>query len=266
MLLTWYGTASLILQEGDTSIAFDPFCGMTRRTLGHPEASPQYDRRLCGVSDVFVTHGHLDHIYHIPWLYGGAAAAIHCTAAPGKTLARLGLSPEKIHLIGPGFSSSFGPFQITAYQGRHCVFDLPLLRRTIFSVRFWQDPLYLAKLLHIHFSCRENGEILFYEAACRGLRIQIMGSMNLDPDTSYPQDADILILPLQGRSDQDTYALELVERLRPRSIFLDHYDDTFPPLSGHVDISGFIQNVDKRFGIPCRPLELKKGITIHGKE
>lgn len=94
-----------------------------------------------------------------------------------------------------------------------------------------------------------------------------MGSMNLDSNTEYPTGADALVLPLQGRSDQDTYALALVERLKPKAVLLDHYDDAFPPLSSQVDTSGFVRNVQERYGIYCKPLrkECPVELPIHGQ-
>lgn len=263
MKLTWHGTAGLILQEEGTSIAFDPFLGLPTHPKRHPIPAVRDFRR---VPNVFATHGHLDHIYHIPALYRDIPVTVYCTRTPRKTLLRHGFSPRKIHEISPGWQGNFGPFAVTAWQGRHCVFDLPLLRHTILCTRFWRHPLHLLRVLSIHLTWRENGEILFYEVECKGTRIQIMGSMNLDPCVQYPTDADVLILPLQGRSDQDIYALEIVEQLRPRSILLDHYDNTFPPLTGHVDPAAFIQNVWTRFRIPCKPLKKHISIEINPSE
>lgn len=261
MQLTWYGTASLILQEGDTAIAFDPFCGLPVHAIAHPANPMPYEKDFRKIPYVFVTHGHLDHIYHIPQIYRDASVVVHCTSAPKRTLLKHGFPAGNIQEIAPGWCGKYGPFEITAYQSRHCVYDLPLLRHTIFCRRFWAHPVHLVRLLTTHILYREKGEILFYEIVCHGLRIQIMGSMNLDPDTEYPTGADMLILPLQGRSDQDIYALKLVKRLKPKSILLDHYDNTFPPLSDDIDTSGFICNVREQFGIPCQPL--KKGVTIY---
>lgn len=333
MKLIWYGTASLLLQAENTTIAFDPFCGMpeggfmTRhraaKTSGQTSGSRKVARRPIHAyrqaTDIFVTHGHFDHIYHIPAIYRNLPVTVYCTKTPRRTLLKHGFpkqryvsqahtfaapefpaaqkirritpflqrwtlvqkSPEnsprrghpetflqeqtsiqKIREIAPGWIGTVGPFTIRAYQGRHCRFDLPLLVNTVFCRRFWRHPLHLLHLLAADLTFPENGEILFYEVACQGQRIQIMGSMNLDADTEYPTGADVLILPLQGRSDQDTYALELVKRLKPKSILLDHYDDAFPPLTNDVDTSGFVRNVQAQLGIPCRPLEKYREIII----
>lgn len=264
MKLTWYGTAALLLEDGETKLAFDPFLGIPEGGLApakktslaarNPYMFPEYAKYLRQAREIFITHGHLDHILHLPLLYNGRRVQIHCTGAPRKTLLRHGMKKELLQQISPGFTGIYGPFTVRAFQGRHCRFDLPLLRRTVFCRRFFRYPLHLFRLLGANVLYPEKGEILFYEVSCRNLRIQIMGSMNLDPRVSYPTGADILILPLQGRSDQDTYALQFIRRLKPRAVLLDHYDNTFPPLTGEVDVSGFVRNVKTACFIPCAPL------------
>jgi hypothetical protein len=263
MELTWYGTAALLLQDGETTIAFDPFFGLPVPIPGQPAKLPPDAQDFQNVRHIFVTHGHLDHICQIPQLCAHTNRQIYCTAAPARTLEKHGVPAAQIQQIAPGDCFTIGSFQIRAWQGRHCVFDRPLLFHTICSRRFFRHPIHLFRLLKLHLTHRECGEILFYEVTCAGFRMQILGSMNLDTDTEYPTGADVLILPLQGRSDQDTYALTLVERLKPKSVWIDHYDNTFPPLSGQVDPSGFIRNVTQTFGIPCEPLSYKKGVFFH---
>jgi hypothetical protein len=274
--LTWYGTAGLLFQCGSTVIAFDPFYpmpvgGFSRRHA--PAARPNaavVHASSCSVagnayqkaSDVFVTHGHFDHIYQIPSIYRNCPVTVHCTKTPMKTLRKHGFPEEKLHEIAPRWTGTVGPFTLRAYQGRHCHFDWPLLRKTIFCRRFWRHPIHLLQLLSVHLRFPQKNEILFYELSCSGKRVQIMGSMNLDSDTCYPTGADVLILPLQGRSDQDSYALNIVKRLQPKSVLLDHYDDAFPPMSDTVDTSGFERNVRELFGISCIPLEIKKEIVL----
>jgi hypothetical protein len=91
----------------------------------------------------------------------------------------------------------------------------------------------------------ENGEMLFYEIKAEGKRIQIMGSMGMDPETDYPEGADLLIMALQGRADQDDYAMQFVKKLKPKEIMLYHIDDSFPPMSSEVDTLGFEINAKK---------------------
>ena len=69
--------------------------------------------------------------------------------------------------------------------------------------------------------------------------------MGMDPETEYPVGADLLIMALQGRSDQDDYAMQIVEKLKPKKIFLYHIDDSFPPMSSTVDTLGFEINAKK---------------------
>lgn len=277
MQLTWYGNASLVLQEEDTVIAFDPFSGIP--VTGFPDNARElpYTQEFRNAKNVFVTHGHFDHIYHIPRLYHDLEVTVYCTKTPYRTLCGKDVSTgnttgnstgntcnipcEKLCMIAPGWQGDIGPFHITAYQGRHCRFDMPLILRKLFSSRTWKHLAQFFRLFRLHAAYPENGEILFYEVACKGKRIQIMGSMNLDADTIYPTEADLLILPLQGRSDQNKYALQFVEKLKSKQVMLDHYDDAFAPLTDEIDTSGFVKNVRERFGIVCKPLQ--KGETIY---
>ena len=59
----------------------------------------------------------------------------------------------------------------------------------------------------------------------------LMGSMNLREDIDYPTDADLLILPYNGWEDNFPPAVWVIERLQPKRILLDHYDDSFPPIT-----------------------------------
>lgn len=262
LTLTWYGTAGLILRDGEHAIAFDPFCGLPIGQIKNPPQHLPNEAEYRSISDIFVTHGHFDHIYHIPRLFLGAAATIHCTATPCKTLVRNGFDRSRIDVISPSSVVTVGPFSVKAYQGRHCVFDIPIVLSTILRKGFFSDIDHLMRLIKLNRTYPENGEILFYEVECRGTRVQIMGSMNLDSATEYPTNADVLVLPLQGRSDQNVYALDLVKRLMPKSIILDHTDNSFPPMSDDIDASGFIKNVYDRFGIPCRQLCKSKETNI----
>ncbi len=264
MKIRWYGTAALLITEGGGALAFDPF-------LGIPEGDPEPERVRCEippelteVRDVFVTHGHFDHIIQIPALYAGGGAVIHATDTPCRTLISRGMSENQLDGIAPGWHDSVGGIGIRAFQGRHCVFDTPLVIRTL--LRFLRPGHFRhgLRLLKYNRNYPEEGEILFYELECRGRRLQIMGSMGLAPDESYPTGADLLILPYQGKSSPAGYAASLVERLRPRAVLLDHYDDSFPPMTAQVGTAEFESLLTEQYGIPCRAME--RGITYDMEE
>lgn len=261
MDITWYSAAGLILREGEAAIAFDPFFGMSVGcfTDKNPVPLPADDFRQ--VTDVFVTHGHVDHIYHLPQLCGLSSFRIHCTPAPRKTLLRRGVPSERIVPAAAGGTDIVAPFTVTAYQGRHCRFDLPIILKTVFRKGFFRHPVHLVRFLWTMVRFLEKGEILMYEVSWVGKRVQVLGSLGLDAGTDYPTGADILILPFQGRSDLETYALDIVRKLKPRSVLLDHYDDAFPPISDDIETQAFINILCQQERIPCRAME--KGQDIH---
>ena len=252
MTLTWMTTASLLLSDGDTVVAFDPFLPTAKRESDKEQERLQSYRDAAAV---FVTHGHFDHILSLPSIYADRAVPVYATKTPCQTLKDAGYPPECLRVISSGDTQSIGRFTITAYQSRHCRFDLPLIVKTVFSRRFFSALPQAAALQNLRHRYPENGETLFYEVQNGDKRVQIMGSMNLSSDISYPTKADCLVLPLQGRSDQDNYALQFVDRLQPKRILIDHHDDSFPPLSDNVDTSGFIRNVTHRFSVPCEELQ-----------
>lgn len=281
MRLTWYGTAALVLQEGDAEIAFDPFCGIPVRGYVHSKEKSHglshgdsellngkkidselpYEKELRRVKDVFITHGHFDHIYHIPRIYQDAPIRLRCTKTPGKTLKRKGILPEQIDEICPGMQVEVGPFTITAYPSRHCRFDLPLIVGTLLRPGLFRHPLHLLFLTGASFRYTEKGEILFYEVSCGGKRIQIMGSLNLLKEVEYPTGADLLVLPFQGRSDLEEYGLKIVQRLKPKKVVLDHYDDAFPPVSATIPTEQFEKLLWEQERIPCQAMV--KGADIY---
>lgn len=92
-----------------------------------------------------------------------------------------------------------------------------------------------------------KGEVLLWEIEAAGKRILHMGSLSLAPDVAYPQGVDLLTIPLQGRSDLNDFSMPILQRLKPRAIYLHHFDDTFPPVSSTVDYPSFVRKVQQEF-------------------
>lgn len=262
MRIKWYGTASLCFESAGRSLLIDPFGQLPIGRKAKADSLNYFASCYGGCENILVTHGHADHIAHFGNFFKDKPVKIYTTETPSRTLVHHGIKKEQLCTISPGWQGSVAGMTVKAFQGRHCRFDLPQICRVLFSREMWShigSALYIISLVCAY---PEHGESIFYEIEADSVRVQIMGSMNLDDRTDYPTGADVLILPLQGRSDQDTYALGFVERLRPKEVWLDHYDNAFPPLSGDVETGGFVRNTEEKFGIRCRPMIKGKWFEI----
>ena len=181
-----------------------------------------------------------------------------------QALRNHGVPTKQLDIITPGGYYTVGNFEITARQGRHCQFDALLVVRTVLRYLKPGNLRHGLRLLRCNKEYPENGEILFYELKSGGKRLQIMGSMGLDGDTEYPTGADLLILPYQGKSKPEQYAASLVERLRPKAVLLDHYDNSFPPMTSRIRTAQFEKLLREKYKIPCRAME--RGTTYDMEE
>ena len=92
--------------------------------------------------------------------------------------------------------------------------------------------------------CKEAKETVAYLIKAEGKTILLLGSLGLDEATIYPMDVDLLILPFQGASDLITPSLEIIEMIKPKRIMLDHFDNTFPPISKKISLIEFKKWMD----------------------
>ena len=248
MEIKWLGTASVLIKSKDAKIVTDPFPGIP--------ADPEAEAYMKEVDNILVSHGHFDHICAIKDIYPDKKINIYCTKTPKETLTRSGIDEKLINEISPGGSFETGDLKVDCFQGRHGVFDA----KTVLSaaVRIFTHPARGRRILKLHRSHPENGETLFFEITDGGSRLQIIGSPGLDERTVYPTGADALVLAYQGRADLEDTVMPFIKRLAPKKVFLDHYDDTFYPMSSDVDVRGIVKRVRDELGIPCVPLEKYK--------
>ena len=64
MKITWFGTATLAVEDGDTRLLLDPFTRMNKKLP-----------RLCigdftGYDYLLLSHGHFDHMMDVPAVFG----------------------------------------------------------------------------------------------------------------------------------------------------------------------------------------------------
>ncbi len=258
MKITWYGTASILLEVGDTSVMFDPYLKDLPKDYEPIELLENRKRAFLQQKTVFITHGHFDHLSSINELYNDKDCKIYLTKTPYRTLKREGFPTQKLQEISAGQEICLGDVKVRAIQGKHIEFIKKDLAKGFITPHppkvFCRG---LARTID-YLKYPESGEILFYEIEAEGKRLQIMGSADLAEGVKYPTGADLLILPHQGRKDIDEHNKKIVERLMPKRIVLDHYDDAFPPYSALIPVDDFCAEISKT--IPTQ--KLVEGQTI----
>lgn len=256
MKITWYGTASMIVEIDGCRIALDPFISRNSRLSG----IDHHD--LAGVKAVLVTHGHFDHAADIPSLLNDLSVPVYASVETAEALSsHPGFTYINLQGVEPGEIFEVEGLRITSYAASHVRFDTRLILRTIFRIlpELILRPRPLIKIISDFFKYPE-GRICAWEIKSGSKSILIFGSMGLDSEQSYPS-PDVLVLPLQGHSLIEQLALEAAKKIKPSIVMPHHFDDSFPPISSHIDMSAFKDMITKelpgvKFIIPCHRNEM----------
>ena len=256
MKITWYGTATVGITDGETKLLFDPFVRMNKRE----ETTPL--EGFTGFDAVLITHGHFDHLYSIPALAeADETVPVYCTRTPKRPLTSRGVPGDRIRLIEPGDELTFGAFKVRVWQFRHIIFD-PIYILTVVPQCVAQLPrLFWQAYMNKKFP--ENREIVAYEIEHGGKRIFLTGSFRDTPSVTYPKDVDLFILANGGSVFLPEKSAGFIDKYTPKTILVDHFDNAFPPVTRNVSVKRLQKRVNKehpeiRFIVPerCRETEI----------
>jgi L-ascorbate metabolism protein UlaG (beta-lactamase superfamily) len=227
--ITWYATASLKIETEETAILIDPFYPL-------PGAAAHLKEEVfTNTNSILLTHGHLDHLASIPHiLLKNKQACVYATKTPVHTLAKKGCKKDQLKKIWPGEILHVGSIKIHVLPGKHIQFDEQLVSETLHSSRMVQYAYNIPYLGAHYLSDQENNETVTYLIEAAGKSILVLGSMALQEEYDYPKNVDLLVLPYQGCSKPELAAMQIIRRIEPKKILLDHFDNSFPPLSNHI--------------------------------
>ncbi|MCL1847640.1 MAG: hypothetical protein FWF91_06735 [Coriobacteriia bacterium] len=135
---------------------------------------------------------------------------------------------------------------VSVLPGRHIRFDAQLALTTLLSPRMLRHAKNARALLRDNRLYTENGETVVFEVIHNNTLVTVMGSLSLAEDANYTTGPDLLVLPYQGHSHLVSIALPIIERLRPHTVLLDHFDNTFPPISRSIDTAPLEQALKRQ--------------------
>jgi len=135
---------------------------------------------------------------------------------------------------------------VTVRRSRHIRFDVPYVLSTLFSARVLRYSSNMKTMLAANRVYRENNETVVFDISHNNRTVTVMGSLALVDNETYAQNADLLVLPYQGHSHLEPIALSIIERLKPKQVLLDHFDNTFPPVSRDIDTTPLVNTMKRR--------------------
>lgn len=244
MKVTWLGTASVLVETCGERILFDPFVQLAGGE--HPNCIEDF----WGNESICITHGHLDHMMEVSGFLeedSPCEATVYCGSVAAGTLARLAEGTGNVVQVGPGTVFRIGDARIRVWEGKHARPGIGQSVKQLFSLRTVRYLRNAVALAWLHRAFPEGGQTYLYELQAEGKTVLVMGSLGLLNGVCYPEGADLLVLPYQGSRKLECEALAVVERLRPKRILLDHFDDAFPPVSKTVDTRKFKKLMDETF-------------------
>ena len=129
MKITWYGTASILLESEGERLLFDPFVELAGAS--NPNSLEDFVQE----TDICITHGHVDHLFFIPEILEQADATVFATRAVMNTLEGWVEDTGCLVEVEPGYSWRQGNMRITVLKGKHTSFCAKTVFRKLLNPR-----------------------------------------------------------------------------------------------------------------------------------
>jgi L-ascorbate metabolism protein UlaG (beta-lactamase superfamily) len=258
MEITWWGTAGFRVKTGEQVFLIDPY--LSRNNTARPK-QPLVPSDISRADQIFVSHGHFDHIFDIPAIASQTGSKVYCCPVAANTLIQNGLKSDQIQGVPErDYAVAFEGYRARAFFSQHVKFDRWLMVKTLSRINL-RIPRYLPLIKEY-----PVGQVLSWQFEIDGKVLHHFGSAGSTPQELEHlgrKKIDILLVPLQGHTRICDIALGYVQALKPRMVIPHHQDDFFPPISTYVDIRPFIKNVQRKCpNTEIRIMQINETITI----
>lgn len=244
LTITWFGAASILLDDGANSILIDPFVSrennrpvdiFLRRDaeidtdrVERRSSLPEYMR----ANAILVSHSHYDHILDVPAFAKRLRIPVFGSASSKRILNAHGAIMSEVVQLGDKFGNELtgGSFQITAFPGKHG--RPPLLI----------DPLNRSVSENFKVPASINsygrGEVYTYFIEHKFGSVLHIGSAGVVPNSlkSLRGKVDVVLLSLIGRGNTRKYLQKVIEAVDPHFVIPIHYDSIFQPVEAPIKI------------------------------
>ncbi|MGV0633774.1 MBL fold metallo-hydrolase [Mycolicibacillus trivialis] len=233
--VTWAGVSTLLIDDGSTAVLTDGYFsrpGLARVALGRVAPDPaRIDgclvrlgvRRLAAVIPV---HTHIDHALDSAVVAEKTGAALVGGRSAAQLGAGHGLPADDVVVAEPGEPLTFGSFELTLVESRHCPPD-----RFPGAITAPVVPPVRASA----YRCGETWSALIGHRPS-GQRLLVQGSAGFIPGALAGHRAEVVYLGIgqlgrQPRSYLVDYWAETVRAVGGSTVVLVHWDDFFYSLS-----------------------------------
>ncbi len=242
MKIKWYGTASLLIEAGKTRILVDPYLKAYNQKL-----PPLPVEEGAGADAAFITHPHLDHFADVGVFLEKGLKKVFVSER-GISIARAnGIPDGRMVPLSANEKITVGEITVHTFRSRHCKFDAATVLSVALSpatyLFHFKDGVSLLKETK-RFRIGEE-DIFALEFSAEGKKIMVLGSAGMEENTEYPDGADLLVFPYQGRARMHKYMVPFLHEFAPKAVMIDHFDDAFPPLTRAVKTKKFETTVKK---------------------